>query len=118
MDTAIGGASGRAAPGGARHGVVFVHGVGAQRQSDTLLDFGEPLLAWVADWYRARGAASPRVGGVALRFAPVDAGDADSLARATVCLPNGDEWVWAEAWWATSNRQPGFGTMVAWSVGY
>ncbi|HEY7061177.1 MAG TPA: hypothetical protein VII06_06845 [Chloroflexota bacterium] len=118
METASDVAGERTAAGGTRHGVVFVHGVGAQRKSDTLLDFGEPLLAWVVDWYAARGAASPRAGAVTLGFAPVDTGEADALSRAKVCLPNGDEWVWTEAWWATSNRRPDFGTMIVWSLGY
>lgn len=98
-----------------RHGVVFVHGVGDQRKSDTLLDFGEPVLDWLTSWYRARGESAPQLSSVALSFSPIDVGETDSLPRATLLLPNGDSWVLAEAWWAASNRRPGFLTMIRWS---
>ena len=112
--------------GNRRHGVVFVHGVGDQRKSDTLLDFGTPLLEWLKGWYAAREAPAPRVAGVRLAFSPVDVGDGDPLPRGVVRLParSGDEgdgpseWVWAEAWWATSNRHPDFFTVLTWSVRY
>lgn len=99
-----------------RHGVVFVHGVGDQRKSDTLLDMGEPLVHWLARWYRARECPTPlEFRQVVLSFAPTDLGDADSLPRATVYLPDGQVWVCAEAWWASSNRRTDFGTMLLWS---
>ena len=40
----------------ARHGVLIVHGIGNQRQSDILLDVGEPLVDWLQHWYAARSA--------------------------------------------------------------
>jgi hypothetical protein len=109
-----------------RHGVVFVHGVGDQRKSDTLLDFGKPLLEWLKGWYAARGAPAPQVSNVRLAFSPVDVGDGDPLPRGVVHLPargagqddGPSEWVWAEAWWATSNRHPDFFTVLTWSVRY
>ena len=109
--------------GGVRRGVVFVHGVGDQRKSDTLIDFGEPLLDWLVRWYADRGEPAPRVGRVELSFATTDIGAGDSLPRATVEVWNGESqtwehWVWAEAWWATSSRRAGFQGMVRWSVRY
>ena len=45
---------GDARTGPARHGVLFVHGLGEQRQSETLLWFGSPLVDWLSRWYQAQ----------------------------------------------------------------
>src|SRR2546423_12112712 len=94
-----------ARPAGVRRGVVFVHGVGDQRQSDTLLDFGGPLFDWLQRWYASRDEPGPTLSEVQLRFKPVDDGGPDEPARAGGEWPNGDAWVFAGAWWAASNRR-------------
>src|SRR5262245_4350075 len=33
-------------------GVLFVHGIGAQRRGETLAQFGEPLFRWLDEWAR------------------------------------------------------------------
>ena len=66
------------------------------------------------------------ISNVRLAFSPVDVGDGDPLPRGVVHLPargagqddGPSEWVWAEAWWATSNRHPDFFTVLTWSVRY
>lgn len=112
----------RPGPAGARHGVVFVHGVGTQRKSETLLQLGLPLLDWLARWDAACGATRPHVQATELSFAPVDVGGPDDiLPHAALDVSHGstkDTWVFTEAWWASSNFAPGFGTMLAWSVRY
>ena len=97
------------------HGILIVHGIGNQRQSDILLDIGEPLHDWLTAWYRARGQAMPDLEKVVLNFDPVERGDADGHAYAALNLPNGDRWVLAEAWWAASVRRQSFGRMLGWS---
>lgn len=118
----IAGVGQRSGTSGARHGVVFVHGVGSQRKSETLLQMGQPLLDWLARWDEARGAARPRVQATELSFAPVDVGGPDDiLPHATLDVSHGstrDTWVCTEAWWASSTFAPGFATMLAWSVRY
>ena len=41
-----------AEPPTARHalGVLFVHGIGAQRRGETLAEFGRPILHWLEEW--------------------------------------------------------------------
>ncbi|HEY8744166.1 MAG TPA: hypothetical protein VIU62_13760, partial [Chloroflexota bacterium] len=101
-----------------RHGVLFVHGVGDQRESDVLLDIGGALLDWLGRWHRARGDAIPSVLTADLGFLPFDAGNRDRPSHAAVQLPTGETWELAEAWWALSTRAPGFATMVSWSLRY
>jgi hypothetical protein len=48
-----------AEPMARRIGVLFVHGMGVQRQGDTLRDFGDPLLNWADAWLKGHdGTAS------------------------------------------------------------
>lgn len=103
-----------------RKGIVVVHGVGTQRQSDTLLDIGQPLLDWVHRWSTASG-YHPRFARGHLGFAPVDEGietDPPHVAL-DVVAPTGTpilSWVMAETWWSQSVRQPPFGDMLWWSL--
>jgi hypothetical protein len=43
-----------------RLGVLFVHGIGEQREGETLVAFGEPLIAWLRQWIAGRGSAALR----------------------------------------------------------
>lgn len=38
-----------------RLGILFVHGIGEQKEGETLTDFGEPLIAWMRDWIAGHG---------------------------------------------------------------
>ena len=98
---------------GGNRGVLFVHGVGDQRKSDTLLDQGDPLFGWLWRWFRAFG-STVRVGRVELSFAPVDVGPADVPPWGRLELP-GRRWSMAEVWWAASDRPPDLATMLGWS---
>lgn len=44
-------------PSHVTRGLLFVHGVGSQRQSDMLLNAGNPLLEWLTRWYMSRSEA-------------------------------------------------------------
>lgn len=38
-----------------RLGILFVHGIGEQREGDTLVAFGEPLIEWIREWIAGHG---------------------------------------------------------------
>jgi photosystem II stability/assembly factor-like uncharacterized protein len=49
-----------------RHAIVLIHGVGTRNKSDTLLDFGGPLISWVLRWHEQhlpRPTLTPRSAG-------------------------------------------------------
>jgi hypothetical protein len=97
--------------------VLFVHGVGEQHRSQTLLWIGSALVEWVLGWSRTfYSGQQPSVGRVELSFNPFDAAGRDTLPFAVLHLPDQD-WYMGEAWWAASNQPSDFGTMLAWSFG-
>jgi hypothetical protein len=103
-------------PEAKNRGVVFVHGVGDQRKSDTLLDLGDPLFGWLQKWYAAFGdELGVRVGRTALSFSPVDVGQADTPPWTRFEFAD-HHWSIAEVWWAESNRKPTLATMLWWSL--
>lgn len=105
-------------------GVVIVHGIGSQPQSQTLRWFTESLVAWLQDWHDAH--PSPRT--------PPDEFRVDSSrlsyggglvgpAQVQLHIPAFDrwparEWVIAEAWWATRLEAPSLEQMFQWSGGH
>jgi hypothetical protein len=114
LTTAAGG------PARRNRGVVFVHGVGGQRKSDTLLDLGDPVFDWLQRWYAAFDLGRDvHVGRTELSFTPVDVGQADlpPWTRFEFTDAENDAWHWslAEVWWAESNRKPDLATMLSWS---
>ena len=97
--------------------VLFVHGVGEQHRSQTLLWIGSALVEWVLSWSKTfYTGQQPSVGRVELSFNPFDAPGRDTLPFAVLHLPDQD-WYMGEAWWAASNQPSDFGTMLAWSFG-
>jgi hypothetical protein len=119
-------------------GVVFVHGVGTQPQSDTLRHFGGPLVDWLTEWHHARGYRMGLTGegfGVEQSHLVLDeasqrpawfmvdlptitpestaastAGPGQAPPQASV-----NRWLLAEAWWSREIVAPGFIEMVKWS---
>ena len=103
------------APNREKRCILFVHGVGEQHKSQTLLWMGTALVEWVIRWCATfYPGQHPAVGRVELSFTPNDARERDSLPFAVLHLPDQD-WYLAEAWWAASNYHPDFGTMLTWS---
>ncbi|MDQ3811613.1 MAG: hypothetical protein M3336_15135 [Chloroflexota bacterium] len=101
-----------------RRCVLFVHGIGEQRKSETLLWMGSPLVDWVLKWSRAfYGPGRAAVGRVELSFTPFDQGMLDKPPIAILNLPD-QQWYLGEAWWAGSNYHPDFATMLSWSLAH
>lgn len=113
-------------------GVVFVHGVGEQKQSSTIREQGGPILEWIWGWYNARGLAADRV--LQPQWAKLSYGaPLTGPARFSVHLPAYDRdaepgeepgpkhwdaatWVMAEGWWAARLEAPSMVTMLKWSL--
>jgi pimeloyl-ACP methyl ester carboxylesterase len=95
-------------------GIIFVHGVGSQDKSQTLLDFTVPLLQWLHHWSAANGTSLPGAKQAVLGFTPFDSGHADRPSHVTITLGNGDTWLCAEGWWSHSTIAPGFEPMLLW----
>jgi hypothetical protein len=101
-------------------GIVVIHGVGAARQSDTLIDMGQPLFAWVAIWAREKG-LRVRFEDAGLAFSQLDDGTPRDPPHATLAVSDAAghpqlTWVMAEAWWSLSVRQPPVATIVWWAM--
>ena len=97
-----------------RVGVVFVHGIGQQAESDAIREFGGHLLRWLREWHEAR--EQP----LEVERSVLSYGDrGEPPARFSVRIPGGpagpaQTWVFAEAWWAARLRAPSFPRMVGW----
>jgi hypothetical protein len=115
-----------------RIGVVFVHGVGEQKQSSTIREQGGPLLDWIWGWHNARDLPADKV--LQPEWAKLSYGEPlVGPARFSIHLPefnrpaypwetpgdkhwDGATWVLAEGWWATRLEAPSMVTMLTWSV--
>lgn len=106
-------------------GVVIVHGVGSQPQSETLRWFADPLVAWLRAWHRAHPSTSP---GDAFRVESSHLSYGDALrprepAHLELHLPPFDtwpaqDWIVAEAWWAARLEAPELKRMATWALGH
>ena len=95
-------------------GVLFVHGVGNQRQGDTLVRWGEAIDQWVADW--CAGSGMP----VTVVFRDVHlhpSGPEPAHGELRIVgEPGASAWVLAEAWWADEVRTPRYRDLAMWGV--
>ena len=98
-----------------RTGVVFVHGIGDQQASGTLLDWSGPIVDLLTDWRRDHGVPGD----------PVVRSDYDLTGARLPYVELGIEeyagqpaqtWVLTEAWWAQSTRPPTLPAMVKYSL--
>ena len=100
-----------------RVGVVFVHGIGSQPESETLRHFADPVIKWIQAWYRARGLSATPKAKANLSYG--NALDPHEPANAEITLPaigGAPEraLVFAEAWWSQRIDPPSVGQMLAW----
>lgn len=95
-------------------GVLFVHGIGGQKRGDTLLQFGEPLGASMADWLDRRA--------IAVRNTELAEPPSRAPAHTEVRLARRFErrrLLVAESWWAESFAVPAwwpFAKWLLWSI--
>jgi hypothetical protein len=101
-------------------GVIFVHGIGSQKQAETLLQWSAPMLEVNTDWKRWF------VGRPQLVRDPVEAARIDfsddrptidlSIPAATVGGREFPEarWILTESWWAAKVEPPALSTMTSW----
>ena len=98
-----------------RTGVVFVHGIGDQQASGTLLDWSAPIVDLLTDWRRDHGVPGD----------PVVRSDYDLTGARLPYVELGIEpyagrpaqtWVLTEAWWAQSTRPPTLAAMLTYTL--
>jgi hypothetical protein len=108
-------------------GVLFVHGIGEQRQGETLVQFADPVSSWLVRWL-SRGALVEAAIGDAddaghvvvsgTQLEPSD--DAPAHALMVVNAPPEEQlggrtrWLVAESWWAETFRPPKTTTVILW----
>jgi hypothetical protein len=107
-------------------GILFVHGIGQQRQGETLVKFADPLSRWLARWLtgglQTEAAVGERDG------APVRLSDA-ALAgsepahlymeldgRPAVPSVTRQRWLLAESWWAETFEAPKTRSLLLWML--
>jgi hypothetical protein len=108
------------APPPSRIGIVFVHGIGAQAPSGTLLDWSAPIVELLTDWRADEDRPALRPGD------PVVRGEFDLTGHRTPFLEleipeyaghDAQTWILTETWWAEATRPPSLGTMTAYLRG-
>lgn len=100
-------------------GVVFIHGIGAQRAGETVLAWSRPIIRILSAWAAERGLPSD----------PVVRSRVDLTGRTTpfieLAVPadpvapderRTQRWVLTEAWWASDVEAPGIGEMLRWLI--
>src|SRR5262245_66308787 len=102
-------------------GILFVHGIGRQPASDTLVRWGDTLIKTIgrATRHRVRcivehaQSSDPQKGGAEARVRFEAGGDNDARIEAG---SDKERWLIREAWWADSFVAPCYGELVSWSV--
>ncbi len=109
-------------------GILFVHGIGTQRDGDVVLQCGEALHDWLERWaggrppgapaseprflearLTGRGAEAPAHARLMLGSGTATERDGDNESRAT-------SWLLAESHWAESFRAPTFTELLTWAL--
>jgi hypothetical protein len=112
--------SARGQPNDFSLGVLFVHGIGEQRQYSTLSRFGGALQRWLRQWEEGRQPAKPRTDRVApptlVDVLAVESRPDDRKAPAYAEITAGPakKWLLAEAWWAPEVTPPKFRDFIRW----
>lgn len=102
-------------------GVLFVHGIGEQARGETLVQFGEPVLDWVRDWVRVRGEPDRYIAAPLSARIREPLTDHGAPAHAEVLVgeikdgvTQGQQWLFAEAWWGAQVLPPSIAEFTAW----
>jgi len=107
-------------------GVLFVHGIGQNKQGETLLSFGEPLCRSLDELVEPPpGGATSATGLTQVTTAWLSTPD-EGPARAEVTVEGASaqtagavtsRWLFAEAWWAATFPTPTYAELAIWSFG-
>jgi hypothetical protein len=107
-------------------GVLFVHGIGQQRQGETLVKFADPLSRWLARWLtggiHTEAAVGPSDGAhVRLSEAVLAGNDPAHLCmeidgQTDVPSVHGQRWLLAESWWAETFQPPKTTSLLLWML--
>jgi hypothetical protein len=97
-------------------GVLLVHGIGEQRQGETLIRYGDALACWLTRWLSKGAEIDPgNAAAVSVRKADLEPGDsASAQVTLTIRDPVGREWLLAESWWADTFRAPKARPLLIW----
>jgi hypothetical protein len=106
-------------------GVLFVHGAGDHGVGATLIEFGEPMVAWLDGWL-SQGDQAPTSSGDAARAGAtqilVREADKNAPAHSTVSIRSKRDskqhiWLLAEARWDEAFTPPAFRQVLLWAIG-
>jgi hypothetical protein len=100
-------------------GVVFIHGIGAQRAGETLLAWATPIIRILSAWRADHGLPTDPVARSRVdltgRTTPFIELEIPADTTRTPFAPAG-RWVLTEAWWASDVEAPGISAMLKWLI--
>lgn len=105
-------------------GILFVHGIGEQRQGETLVRFGEPLFEWLRAWINQAfiDRSDDHLVELTRAFVLPPSSPEPSHADVAVRIPSNDgrllNLVIAESWWATVFAPAAFRDVAPWGIAF
>lgn len=107
-------------------GVLFVHGIGEQRQGETLVHFTDPISRWLARWLTGGKTTEAAVGapdGTRVSVGKTVLGGAEPAhllltieGAEELSLPGRHRWLLAESWWAETFQPPKTTALLLWML--
>ena len=107
-------------------GVLFVHGIGEQRQGETLVRFTDPISRWLARWLTCGKDTEAAVGapdGTRVSVGETVLGGAEPAhllltieGAEELSLPGRHRWLLAESWWAETFQPPKTTALLLWML--
>lgn len=105
-------------------GVLFVHGIGSQKQGQTLVQFADPVARWFARWLTRGDRSEPSVAeeeGSQVILSGAELSPSDGPPRCLMTIFEGSEsesrqtrWLLAESWWAETFEPPSTLALLRW----
>jgi hypothetical protein len=118
-------AKGRAAETSCDLGILFIHGIGEQREGETLLQFGEPIIQWIKRWIIGHGQGpddgvwvrrSVLMPSRRIRRSPAHASIEIKFTPLLNENPRLQTWLFAETFWGEQVQAPKVLTLLGWLV--
>lgn len=119
-------------------GILLVHGIGEQKQGETLNEFGTPILKWIDQWLEQDIVVRSVVSGIGqnLHTKPIEGSidvregmlrppdlPLDEPAHATVLIKRKEnsqvtlhKWLFAESWWSPQTLTPQVSKFLLWLI--